>query len=72
MTPVVSVKRGWVRPVIILLVIAGGIMAVRALGLGDLVRLENVARLPTAHARPGAVSSTLAPYIGLTETTAAR
>ena len=38
-------NRGWVRPVITLLVIAGGIISARALGLGDLVRLENVARL---------------------------
>jgi uncharacterized membrane protein YdjX (TVP38/TMEM64 family) len=38
-------KRGWVRPVIILLVIAAGIVAARALGLGEVIRLENVARL---------------------------
>ena len=38
-------KRGWIRPVIILLVIAAGIIAARALGLDNLIRLENVARL---------------------------
>jgi uncharacterized membrane protein YdjX (TVP38/TMEM64 family) len=38
-------RRGWVRPVLILLVVAAGIIAARALGLGDLVRLENIARL---------------------------
>ena len=38
-------KRGWVRPAIILLLIAAGIVAARAFGLGDVIRLENVARL---------------------------
>jgi uncharacterized membrane protein YdjX (TVP38/TMEM64 family) len=38
-------KRGWVRPVIVLLLVAAGILAARAFGLGDLIRLENVARL---------------------------
>jgi uncharacterized membrane protein YdjX (TVP38/TMEM64 family) len=38
-------KRGWVRPVLVLLVIAAGIVAARSLGLGDLIRLEHVARL---------------------------
>jgi uncharacterized membrane protein YdjX (TVP38/TMEM64 family) len=38
-------KRGWVRPVIIVLMVVAGIIAARALGLGDLIRLENVARL---------------------------
>lgn len=38
-------KRGWVRPVIALLLVAAGVVAARALGLGDLIRLENVARL---------------------------
>ena len=38
-------KRGWVRPVIALLLVAAGIVAARSLGLGDLIRLENVARL---------------------------
>ena len=37
--------RGWARPVIVLLLVAAGVVAARALGLGDLVRLENVARL---------------------------
>ena len=37
--------RGWVRPVIVLLLVAAGVVAARALGLGDLIRLENVARL---------------------------
>ncbi|MDO8478434.1 MAG: VTT domain-containing protein [Candidatus Rokubacteria bacterium] len=38
-------RRGWVRPVIALLLVAAGIVAARSLGLGDLIRLENVARL---------------------------
>ena len=38
-------RRGWVRPVIVLLLVAAGIIAARSLGLGDLIRLENVARL---------------------------
>ena len=38
-------KRGWVRPVLVLLLVAAGVAAARALGLGDLIRLENVARL---------------------------
>jgi uncharacterized membrane protein YdjX (TVP38/TMEM64 family) len=38
-------KRGWVRPVVALVLVAAGIVAARALGLGDLIRLENVARL---------------------------
>jgi uncharacterized membrane protein YdjX (TVP38/TMEM64 family) len=38
-------RRGWIRPAIILLLVAAGIVAARALGLGDLIRLENVARL---------------------------
>lgn len=38
-------RRGWVRPVIVLLLVAAGILAARWLGLGDLIRLENVARL---------------------------
>ncbi len=38
-------KRGWVRPVIVLLLVAAGILGARVLGLGDLIRLENVARL---------------------------
>lgn len=38
-------RRGWVRPVIVLFLVAAGILAARAFGLGDLIRLENVARL---------------------------
>jgi uncharacterized membrane protein YdjX (TVP38/TMEM64 family) len=38
-------KGGWVRPVLALLLVAAGIVAARSLGLGDLIRLENVARL---------------------------
>jgi uncharacterized membrane protein YdjX (TVP38/TMEM64 family) len=38
-------KRGWVRPLVALLVVAAGIVVARSLGLGDLFRLENVARL---------------------------
>jgi len=40
-----AMMRGWIRPVIILLLVAAGIIAARALGLGDLIRVENVARL---------------------------
>ena len=38
-------KRGWVRPVLALLLVTAGVVAARAFGLGDLIRLENVARL---------------------------
>jgi uncharacterized membrane protein YdjX (TVP38/TMEM64 family) len=38
-------RRGWIGPVIVLVLVAAGILAARALGLGDLIRLENVARL---------------------------
>jgi uncharacterized membrane protein YdjX (TVP38/TMEM64 family) len=38
-------KLGWGRPVVILLLVVAGVVAARALGVGDLVRLENVARL---------------------------
>lgn len=38
-------KRGWVRPVIVLLLVAAGVVAARSFGVGDLIRLENVARL---------------------------
>jgi uncharacterized membrane protein YdjX (TVP38/TMEM64 family) len=38
-------KRGWVRPVLALLLVAAGIVVARSLGLGDLIRLENVVRL---------------------------
>ena len=38
-------RRGWVRPVLVLAVFAAGIVAARALGLGDAIRLENVVRL---------------------------
>jgi len=38
-------RRGWVRPVLAVLVVAAGIVAARALGLGDVIRLENVAKL---------------------------
>ena len=38
-------KRGWVRPVIVLLLVAAGVVAAHSFGLGDLIRLENVARL---------------------------
>jgi len=38
-------KRGWVRPLVALLLVAAGVVAARSLGLGDLIRLENVARL---------------------------
>jgi uncharacterized membrane protein YdjX (TVP38/TMEM64 family) len=45
MAQVDAMKRGWVRPVIVLVLVAAGVVAARALGLGDLIRLENVARL---------------------------
>ena len=45
MAPVDAMKRGWVRPVIVLLLVAAGVVAARSFGLGDLIRLENVARL---------------------------
>ena len=35
----------WARPVLILAVLVAGVAGARALGLGDLIRLENVARL---------------------------
>jgi len=38
-------KRGWIRPVLALLLAAAGVIAARALGLGDVIRLENVAGL---------------------------
>ena len=38
-------RRGWVRPVLALLLVAAGIVAARAFGLDDMIRLENVARL---------------------------
>ena len=37
--------RRWVRPVLILALLVAGVVGARALGLGDLIRLENVARL---------------------------
>ena len=37
--------RRWVRPVLAVLLVAAGIVAARALGLGDVIRLENVAKL---------------------------
>jgi uncharacterized membrane protein YdjX (TVP38/TMEM64 family) len=37
--------RGWVRPAIVLLLVAAGVVAARALGLAGIVRFENLARL---------------------------
>ena len=37
--------RRWARPALILALLVAGVVATRALGLGDLIRLENVARL---------------------------
>ena len=37
--------RGWARPLFILALLVAGVAGARALGLGDLIRLENVARL---------------------------
>src|SRR5207245_614200 len=44
MAQVAGVRR-WVRPVLILALLVAGVVGGRALGLGDLIRLENVARL---------------------------
>ena len=44
MAPVDAMKR-WARPVLILALLAAAVAATRALGLGDLIRLENVSRL---------------------------
>jgi len=38
-------RRGWVRPAIIVGLIVAGSIAARALGLGEAIRIENVARL---------------------------
>ena len=38
-------SRAWVRPVVVLLLLAAGVVAARSFGLGDLIRLENVVRL---------------------------
>jgi len=35
----------WLRPVLVVVVIAAGIVAARALGLGEVIRLENLSRL---------------------------
>ena len=37
--------RRWARPVLIVALLVAGVAGTRALGLGDLIRLENVARL---------------------------
>jgi len=39
------VKPSWLRPVLVVVVIAAGIVAARALGLGEVIRLENLSRL---------------------------
>jgi len=49
-------KRGWLRPLIAAGVIAAGIVAVRALGLGEAIQLENLARLKTAIEGYGALA----------------
>ena len=38
-------KPSWLRPVLVVVVIAAGIVAARALGLGEVIRLENLSRL---------------------------
>lgn len=38
-------KRSWLRPAIVVGLIAGGIVAARALGLGEAIKLENLDRL---------------------------
>ena len=45
MAQVDAVTRSWIRPVIAAAVIVAAIVAARALGLGDALRLENVTRL---------------------------
>ena len=38
-------KRGWLRPLIAVSVVAAGVVAARVLGLGEAIRLDNIARL---------------------------
>ena len=38
-------KSSWLRPVLVVVLIAAGIVAARALGLGEVIRLENLSRL---------------------------
>ena len=38
-------KPSWLRPVLVVVLIAAGIVAARALGLGEVIRLENLSRL---------------------------
>jgi len=38
-------RRGWVRPTMVVGLIVAGIIAARAIGLGEAIRLENLARL---------------------------
>jgi uncharacterized membrane protein YdjX (TVP38/TMEM64 family) len=49
-------KQGWLRPVIVLAVIVAGIVAARALGLGEAIRLENLSRLKRAIEGYGALA----------------
>ena len=49
-------KRGWLRPVIVIGVIAAGVVAARALGFGAAIRLENLARLRQAVEGYGALA----------------
>ena len=41
-------KQSWLRPVIVVAVIVAGILAARAFGLGEAIRLENLSRLKRA------------------------
>ena len=38
-------KRGWLRPLIAVSVVAAGVVAARVFGLGEAIRLDNIARL---------------------------
>lgn len=59
-------RRRWVRPVVILALIATGIIAARALGVGEAIRLENVARLKRGIESYGVLAPAvyIAGYIG--------
>lgn len=41
-------KQSWLRPVIVVAVVVAGILAARAFGLGEAIRLENLSRLKRA------------------------
>jgi uncharacterized membrane protein YdjX (TVP38/TMEM64 family) len=43
-----AMRRAWLRPLIVVALLAAGIVAARALGLSEAIRLENIARLKQA------------------------